>query len=111
MIITKDLENSLTLLEYDVAQHVTALASARAAVLDQSVIDALTQRVIAATQTLARSAAPQDYPATPAPVEAPVAFSVAPAPATPALPTFLSAPPSQPSVAESIAAALANAPK
>lgn len=52
---TKNLESAIALLEYDVAQHVAALAAARAKMLDTALIDALTDRVVAATEALARS--------------------------------------------------------
>ncbi len=101
--------DAIALLEYDVEQHVTALASARAAARaataaaeaaaliasDTAFIEDATQRVIALTQTLARSAAPQDFVADPvAPVApaAPAASSSPPEapPAPPPLPSFLS---------------------
>lgn len=52
---TANLESAIALLEYDVAAHVQALAAARAKMLDTAIIDALTDRVVAATEALARS--------------------------------------------------------
>jgi hypothetical protein len=89
---TDKLADAITLLEYDVAQHVAALVAARAAVLDTATIDALTSRVVEATKALALSGAPQDY-------TAPVAIPDAPVVATDA------------TMAAVIAANIANAPK
>lgn len=97
MTIKNDLENALALLEYDIEQHVAALAAARAAILDTEFIVAATAKIVAFTQTLAKSNAPQDY------------AEVVPPP----LPSFLvPTPPSETtSITASIAAALANTPQ
>lgn len=79
---TANLESAIALLEYDVAQHVAALAAARAKMLDTAIIDALTDRVVAATEALARSNGTEVAPAPEAAPETPQA----------PLPAFLTAP-------------------